>query len=274
MNQLLYKKILNISSTILITGPSGTGKSQLAQKIYKHSSIHREHFLTLHLASLKEDLLESELFGHRKGSFTGATENKNGYFKDVGSGTLFLDEIGELSLESQKKLLYLLEEKKFTPIGSTLALDFHGRLIVATNKDLKAMVKAGTFREDLYFRLSVFHLELTAIHHDKDKLKKAVYQIFEKLKQQYYKPNLLLSTEVESALLSAELRGNYRELKNCLEFAVAMSEEKIVGKQDLPNWFLKDLNFHYADNEKDFISHFPLDYNQALENFEQWYLKS
>jgi DNA-binding NtrC family response regulator len=274
MNHSLVSKLINISSPILITGPSGSGKSQLAHKIFTRSKINREQFLTLHLASLKEDLLESELFGHKKGSFTGATEHKFGYFKDVGSGTLFLDEIGELSLESQKKLLYLLEEKKYTPIGSTVSQDFNGRLIMATNKNLKAMVEAGLFREDLYFRLNVFHLKLEPINSNQEMLSAEIKKQFELMKIRYQKNNVQLSTEVESLMQNFHWKGNYRELKNCLEYLVAISEGPIVTKNDLPEWFLAELNPKQAASERDFISHFPEDFSQAVESFEEWYLKA
>lgn len=274
MNSSLLSKLLNINSPILITGPTGSGKSQLAHKIFNRSRIHRDQFLTLHLASLKEDLLESELFGHKKGSFTGASENKSGYFKDVGSGTLFLDEIGELSLESQKKLLYLLEEKKFTPIGSTVAQNFQGRLIMATNKDLKAMVQSGTFREDLYFRLCVFHLELAPINANKERLFSELHKQFSRVKAQYHKEHLTLSSEVENLMLNFTWKGNYRELKNCLEYLVVISDGPIIVKEDLPKWFSAELNPQQASSSEGFISHFPQDFNLALESFEEWYLKA
>lgn len=274
MNLSLLTKLININSPILITGPTGSGKSQLAHKIFKRSRINRDQFLTLHLASLKEDLLESELFGHKKGSFTGATENKLGYFKDVGKGTLFLDEIGELSLESQKKLLYLLEEKKFTPVGSSTAQDFQGRLIMATNKDLKAMVKDGLFREDLFFRLNVFHLELEPINANREKLLNELHKQFERMKVLYQKDRLELSSELESLMLNFTWKGNYRQLKNCLEYLVVISDGPSVVKEDLPDWFLNELSPKQATSESDFISHFPQDFNLALENFEEWYLKA
>jgi two-component system nitrogen regulation response regulator NtrX len=274
MNQSLISKITNINSPLLITGPTGSGKSQLAQRIFNRARINRDQFLVLHLASIKEDLLESELFGHRKGSFTGANENKLGYFQAVGKGTLFLDEIGELSLESQKKLLYVLEEKKFTPIGSTVAIDFQGRVMVATNKNLRAMVEKGTFREDLYFRLSVFHLELDPISKNKEKLLIEVRRLFLSMKNLHQKINLKMSEEIEGLMVNATWKGNFRELKNCLEYMVVVSDGIELTKADFPESFSCTLNPRQATTENDFISHFPEDYNQALENFEEWYLKA
>ena len=180
-----YKKIINLSAPLLITGETGTGKSKAAKEIYNQSIIFKEKYLTVHLASLKDDLLESELFGHKRGAFTGAVESKNGYLRDVGRGTLFLDEIGELSLDSQKKLLYLLEEKKFTALGSTEAVDFNGRIIMATNKNLKEMVQNGLFREDLYYRISIFELKLPSLRSDKNLLKSSIHEMFHVLKNNH-----------------------------------------------------------------------------------------
>lgn len=274
MNQKLFRKLINISSPILITGPSGTGKSKTARHLFDLSSIHKEKFLTVHLASLKEELLESELFGHRKGAFTGAADNKNGYFLEVGKGTLFLDEIGELSLEAQKKLLYLLEEKKFTPVGATSALSFQGRLIMATNKDLKEMVERGTFREDLYFRLSVFQLQLQPIAEDPKKLQAHIQSVFEEKKSAYKKAFLALDNDLRQVLLGAPWKGNFRELNHCLEYIVAMSESQVAGKDDLPPWFSVEDALEASSGEKRFVSHFPEDYNRALEHFEALYLRA
>lgn len=269
------QKFINLKSPILIIGETGTGKSFLAKKIFSESQIYQEKFLTAHLASLKEELLESELFGHKKGAFTGAIEAKNGYLKEVGKGTLFLDEIGELSLDAQKKLLYLLEEKKFTPLGSTLPQDFHGRIIMATNKDLKAMVKKGDFREDLYYRISVFELKLQSLRENVDVLKKSIQDIFNQLKMTHSQPFSYLSMEAMDYLLKQEWKGNFRELKNAIEYSLVMSDGRRIEVSDFP---VKDEDTklranNSSDSIEEWIGSLPHDFNQSLEVFEKMYLE-
>lgn len=273
MNQRLLQKFINLSAPLLITGETGTGKSFLAKKIFESSRIYKEKFITAHLASLKEDLLESELYGFKRGAFTGAIDAKNGYLRDVGNGTLFLDEIGELSLDAQKKLLYLLEEKKFTPLGSTQSQDFCGRIIMATNKDLKSLVDQGLFREDLYYRVAVFKLELPTLRESPELLSQSIEELLTKLKTTYQRPHSYLSEEAQSFLLKNRWKGNFRELKNVLEYAVVMSEERQIKLSDFPQ------NAPAAEilpkiQEKDFIEGFPLDFNQSLELFEKMYLEA
>ncbi|MBC7427913.1 MAG: sigma-54-dependent Fis family transcriptional regulator [Bacteriovorax sp.] len=264
-----YKKFINLSVPLLITGETGTGKSVLAKKIFEQSHIHREKFLTVHLASLKEELIESELFGHKKGAFTGAVEVQNGYLKDTGAGTLFLDEIGELSLDSQKKLLYLLEEKKFTPLGSTAVQEFRGRIILATNRNLEKMVNEGSFREDLFYRITVFNLHLPALAVNKDLLRESIRSIFFELKSKYRKHQCTLSGETLDYLVGLEWKGNFRELRNTLEYAVVMNEKSALGILDFPRKIsTKPLL------KEDFISTFPEDFSASLELFEEMYLKA
>lgn len=273
MDQRLLLKSFNLSAPILLTGETGTGKSFLAKNIFEQSSIYKEKFLTVHLASLKEDLLESELFGYKKGAFTGANEGKNGYLKEVGVGTLFLDEIGELSLEAQKKLLYLLEERKFTPLGSTHSLDFCGRIIMATNKNLLNLMKQGLFREDLYYRVNVFKLELPTLRANPELLESSINILLNKLKIHYQRPFSYLSSEALSFLKSQEWKGNYRELKNTLEYAVVMSETRQIMLKDFP-MNLEEEPMAFITQEKAFIESFPQDFNQSLELFEKMYLAS
>lgn len=273
MNQRHFQKFINLSAPLLITGETGTGKSFLAKKIFEASRIYKEKFITAHLASLKEDLLESELFGYKRGAFTGAIEAKNGYLRDTGNGTLFLDEIGELSLDAQKKLLYLLEEKKFTPLGSTQSQDFCGRIIMATNKDLKILVEKGLFREDLYYRVAVFKLELQSLRENPEVLKTSILDLLAKLKMTYQRPHLYLSEEAQAYLINNPWKGNFRELKNTIEYAVVMSEERQIKTSDFP------LNSPSVETlpvvqEKRFIESFPQDFNQSLELFEKMYLEA
>ena len=269
-----YEKFLNLSSPILITGETGTGKSFIAKELFSHSNIYKEKFLTTHLASLKEDLLESELFGHKKGSFTGAIEAKNGYLKDVGRGTLFLDEIGELSMEAQKKLLYLLEEKKFTPLGSTQSQDFHGRIIMATNKNLKKMVVKGEFREDLFYRVSVFELKLASLRSDPELLKNTINKIFRQLKIVHQKPQMILDNEILNYLQTLKWRGNYRELKNSLEYAIVMAEDRTLKITDFPQKYLVRSDNESLELNENFIDQFPCDFSLSLEMFEKMFLKN
>lgn len=272
MDQKQLQKFINLSAPLLITGETGTGKSYFAKKIFETSRIFKEKFVTAHLASLKEDLLESELFGYKKGAFTGAVEEKNGYLRDARGGTLFLDEIGELSLEAQKKLLYLLEEKKFTPLGSTQSQDFSGRIIMATNKNLKALVDAGLFREDLYYRVMVFKLSLPNLQSNEELLKQSILDLMTKLKKSYDRPYSYLSSEAHDHLLKSEWKGNLRELKNTLEYAIVMSEERQIKISDFP----QVSNPHeelIKNEEKGFIESFPSDFAQSLELFEKMYLE-
>jgi DNA-binding NtrC family response regulator len=260
-------KLLNIGEPILISGETGTGKSRCAKIIYERSSINKEKFLTLHLASIKEDLIESELFGHKKGAFTGAIENKNGYFKEVNTGTLFLDEIGELTLEAQKKLLFILEEKLFVPVGAVTPIEFNGRLLFATNRNLAEMVKEGKFREDLYYRLMIFQVQLPPLRENKIELKMLIQEYFNNFKKKYLKNTLTLSYELTNFLESYHWHGNTRELKNCLEYLTALSDDSELKVRDLPLWIRQNKNEQI--NAEESVG----DYSSAMANFEEKYLR-
>ena len=169
--------ILRARGPILLLGETGTGKSTFAKVIHDKVSP-SEPFICINLATLNENLIEGELFGHVKGAFTGAICDKKGYLETVGRGTLFLDEVGELSYSSQKKLLLLLEEGVFFKLGSTKERKFFGKVIAATNRNLLKMIKNGTFREDLYYRLNCFSFEVDPIRYDKKKKKKPYKFLF------------------------------------------------------------------------------------------------
>lgn len=272
MTTLVPEKCTNLRAPLLITGETGTGKSYLARKIFNQSEIYKEKFLTVHLATLKEDLIESELFGHKKGAFTGAVENKNGYLYEVGEGTLFLDEIGELSLEAQKKLLYLMEEKKFTPVGGQVALDFKGRIIMATNKNLGQMVKEKLFREDLYYRIKVFHLELRPLRENKEVLIKEIENILASLKKQYHAPYTMLGPEALDYLVNKEWKGNFRELKNALEYAIVLGRKNKIEVCDFPAE-VSALEKPEIESLA-FLEAFPEDFHAGQELFEKLFLEN
>ncbi len=266
-----YTKFINLKSPLLITGETGTGKSYLAREIFEHSSVFKTRFLTAHLASLKEDLIESELFGHRRGAFTGALENKSGYFQEAQGGTLFLDEIGELSLESQKKLLYLLEERKFTPVGSSQAIDFRGRIIMATNRNIFKMVEESKFREDLFFRINTFHIQIGPIRQSPAKLEQVVDELFEKLKKVHCLPYAKLSMEAKKWLLNNEWRGNLRELSSALEYALVMAPRNVIEASHFPlnNGVPKEC----GNPEEGFMKQFLDDYRSGMDRFEELFLR-
>ena len=254
-------KYAQSDETLLITGPTGTGKSRMAKIIHDRSKRVANRFIHVNLCNFSDGLFESELFGHTKGSFTGATSDKAGFLEKVGSGTLFLDELGEISLKTQAKLLMLLEEKKFYPVGSTVPLGFRGRLVFATNKNLEAMVKSGSFREDLYFRLRTFELELSSLI-DLPDFEDIVEREFLTCKLKKRKSALILSDEARSVIQNYDWPGNYRELLNVLNYIVLMSDNCVV-ENDFPSYMLR--NSEPGQNTDD--------YHANLSRFEKHFLK-
>ena len=275
MELVAINKFLNVKNPILITGESGTGKSYLAKKIFSESKINKAKFLTMHLASLNEDLFESELFGHVKGAFSGAIENRTGYLSDVHEGTLFMDEVGELSLDAQKKLLYLLEEKKFTPVGSTCSYDFKGRIILATNKNLEELVFQKKFREDLYYRIKTFQINIPNLENNSEILNELIDSLWKKLKIEHSQPFAFLDNEAREYLLKREWKGNLRELKHHLEYALLLSEKNTITVADFPSEHKKtSIEKSTQRSLEDWVSLLSDNYNESLAFFEKTYLKS
>jgi transcriptional regulator with PAS, ATPase and Fis domain len=227
-------KVAPTDSTVLISGESGTGKELIASSIYERSIRKGKPFVKINCVAIPEGLLESEFFGHEKGSFTGALEQKKGKFEIADKGTVFLDEIGDMPLSTQSKLLRVLQEKEFDRVGGIKPVSVDIRFIAATNKNLPEMIKKGTFREDLYFRLNVFPISLPALRERKEDISLIANYFLESL------PNpVKLSTSALQGLIGYSWPGNVRELRNILEKASILSENGVIELHNLPEVILK-----------------------------------
>jgi DNA-binding NtrC family response regulator len=219
---------------VLISGESGTGKEVLARAIHTESRRSSGPFLSINCAALPENLLESELFGHMRGSFTGAVKDKAGLFKAAADGTFFLDEIGETSLAIQAKLLRVLEEKEITPVGATQPIPVDVRLIAATNASLQEMVDCGAFRADLYYRLNVFAIEIPPLRERKDDIELLAAHFLKRYSARLDIPGRRLSAAAIDVLKSYSWPGNVRQLENVLERSAMLVRGEEVGVDDLP----------------------------------------
>jgi DNA-binding NtrC family response regulator len=223
------------SSTVLITGESGTGKELVARAIHYNSLRKDKPFVPVDCNALSENLLESELFGHVKGAFTSAVVNKKGMFEVAGSGTLFLDEIGNISMSIQAKLLRVLQEREFRAVGDTRTLIANFRLVTATNKDLKAMVAAGTFRDDLYYRINIFPVHAPALRERKDDIPALAYHFLKVFSAELGKKVTDISEGAMSALVNYGWPGNVRELENVIHRAAILTGDNVIRQAHLIN---------------------------------------
>jgi two-component system response regulator PilR (NtrC family) len=228
----LVRKVSDQPSTVLISGESGTGKELIAKAIHNNSNRKDDPFIGINCGSLSPNLLESELFGHRKGSFTGAYRDKDGLMTAAGRGTLFLDEIGELNKDLQVKLLRAIQERQVRPVGDTATKPFKGRLICATNRDLKEMVEQGTFRRDLYYRLNVLPLHVPPLRQRREDISLLVKHFLENGNY----PGKELSQESMRVFREYNWPGNVRELQNIIERVCVMSGASIVQVNELPDF--------------------------------------
>ncbi|MFO0751918.1 MAG: sigma-54 dependent transcriptional regulator [Thermodesulfovibrionales bacterium] len=221
----MIEKIAPFDTNVLIIGESGTGKELVAKAIHSRSIREDKPFIAINCASLPAELLESELFGYTKGSFTGAYASKRGLIDEANGGTLFLDEIGEMPLSLQAKLLRFLEEKKIRPIGSGNEIEVDVRVIAATNKNLKEVSEKGEFREDLYYRLSTFELMLPSLRERREDIPLLVDHFVKLLSQKFQKNIIRIDPAFVDYMMHQELRGNVRELKNIIEREIILSED-------------------------------------------------
>ncbi|MFH2067084.1 MAG: sigma-54 dependent transcriptional regulator [Pseudomonadota bacterium] len=273
----IYETIRSVAPTIaniLLLGETGTGKGLLARLIHIHSNRNDKPFLSVHCGAIPDTLLESELFGHEKGAFTGAVRRKAGKFEIADGGTIFLDEIGTISSSAQVKLLQVLQDKTFSRVGGEEPLKADVRIIAATNADLKELAAQGRFRKDLYYRLNVFPIVIPPLRQRVEDIPHMVEVFLKKLNQQYGKNIQKLHPKVIEALKRYEWPGNIRELENVLERSYILEK----------NGTLMPPSFPLEIMSPDFISAFlqepggPLSLNEArrlaLEDFEQLYVKN
>jgi transcriptional regulator with PAS, ATPase and Fis domain len=231
----LAERAAATDSTVLITGESGTGKERIARLLHDHSRRSKKSFVGVNCGALPETLLESELFGHKKGAFTGATADKQGLFEAASGGTLFLDEVGEMPLSMQVKLLRALQEHSVRPLGSTRDVPVDVRVVAATNRDLEAFVDTGGFRKDLFYRLRVIPLELPPLRERRDDVLPLARQFIAKTCKQNSCGPCALSSDVLDALHAYAWPGNVRELENAIERAVVLAEgQPKIELGDLP----------------------------------------
>jgi len=227
-------RVADTDVTVLVRGESGTGKELVANAIHFNSARSSKPFLKLNCAALPDMLIESELFGHEKGAFTGAIEQRSGRFERADGGTLFLDEIGTLNLTAQAKLLRILQEKEFERIGGTRTLRVDVRIIAATSKDLERSIEEGTFREDLYYRLNVFPIFIPPLRERKTDILLLADYFIEKFNQKHKKKVQRISTPAIDMLMQYHWPGNVRELENCVERAVLFCADRVIHSHHLP----------------------------------------
>jgi DNA-binding NtrC family response regulator len=258
----LIESVADSNVTILMTGPSGTGKSVLARAIHFRSTRRNGPFVEVSCGALPESLLESELFGHVRGSFTGAVANKDGKFLAANCGTIFLDEISNASHALQAKLLRIIEERQFEPVGSNRTITVDTRIILATNCDLKSQVKQGNFREDLYYRINVVTVDLPPLAQRLGDVRMLASHFLAIYSQQHKREKLGLTDQALACLESYDWPGNVRELENVVERAVLLGRNKYIGPEDLPDAVAE----HLRHPQKQFL---PESLKQALAEPEK-----
>lgn len=233
----LIRRAATADTTVLVRGETGTGKEVAARSIHELGKGAKSPFVAVNCAALPRDLMESELFGYRKGAFSGAVRDKPGMFELASGGTLFLDEIGELSLELQPKLLRALEQGEVMPVGGVRPVRTRLRLIVATNRDLREEVKAGRFRQDLFYRVQVLEILLPPLREHREDIPGLIDHLLGRVNARLNKRVLEVEDQAMRALMSAEWPGNVRELENALERAVLLADGNCLALEDLPEEF-------------------------------------
>src|SRR5262249_1860551 len=276
--QEVYQTIQNVGpthSSVLILGESGTGKELVARAIHRCSHRKDKSFVVINCSALPESLMESELFGHVRGAFTGATQEKRALFEEAEGGTVFLDEIGEISPAIQVKLLRVLQEREIRKVGGAETRKVDVRIIAATNRDLTEMIKIGRFREDLYYRLNVIAIHLPPLRERMEDIPFLAYFFLKKFSERTGKPVREISMDALQALQNYPWVGNVRELENVIERCIVLSEDQTIHAKDLPRKLVSSSLFLPSSEETDLTQFSYKDAKKkALVLFHKAYLSN
>jgi DNA-binding NtrC family response regulator len=271
----LIEKVAPTDVNVLLTGESGTGKEMVAREIHSRSRNPQGPIVSVNCAAMPGELIESELFGHEKGAFTGAAGRRVGKFEAANGGTLFLDEIGDMSLSTQAKVLRAIEEKTFQRLGSNETISTEARIISATNKPLESEVEAGKFREDLFYRLCVVRMNLPPLRDRKTDIPALTHSFCDRFSLAYKGAPLKVSKEALKVLLDYSWPGNARQLRNCIERAVVLTDTEEIKIDSLPEEVLVDQNrprTNTKSQEGITVPH-SLDFRSAKKEFERQYVE-
>ncbi len=271
----LIEKVAPSDVNVLLTGESGTGKEMVAREIHSRSRNPSGPFVSVNCAAMPGELIESELFGHEKGAFTGAAGRRVGKFEAANGGTLFLDEIGDMSLSTQAKVLRAIEEKTFQRLGSNETLSTDARIVSATNKPLETEVESARFREDLYYRLCVVRVSLPPLRERKSDIPALAYAFCARFSLAYKNKPMKISTEVLKVLLEYNWPGNARQLRNCIERAIVFTDNEEITLEALPEEILADQRRRptNAKSSEGITVSQTLDFRSAKREFERQYVE-
>jgi len=259
------KKVASTDGTVLVYGKSGTGKELVARAIHFNSKRSGKPFIPVNCGAIVENLFESELFGHKRGSFTGASSDREGYFKAADGGSIFLDEVSEIPFHLQVKLLRAIELKEITPVGSSIAQSVDVRIIASTNKNLAKEVEAGRYREDLFYRLNIVEINLPPLAERQDDLSLLVQHFVGKYAREMNKDVKGVDNEVMKCLLAHSWKGEIRELENVIERAVIFAEGSLITKEELPGFFEQRQDALYSLDARRSMK-------EAVDEFERQYI--
>ncbi len=267
------EKVGTTDVTVLIEGESGSGKELVSREIHKRSKRRNEPLIIMNCAAVPETLIESELFGHEKGAFTGAAERRSGKFELANKGTIFLDEIGDMSISTQSKLLRVLQEQKFERLGGAETLAVDVRIISATHRDLEEEIEEGRFREDLYYRIKVVNIKIPPLRHRSEDIPLLVNRFIQYFSEKHQKRVASISSEAMKILISYNWPGNVRQLKNFIESAVVLTNNEILDTGDLPEEIKYPENNTTTSKNIDYSLSFRDAKKILIENFERDFIK-